>query len=88
VALSRRALLQRAGLLAAPWIASWPRRAWGHSARHIVRDHGASGDGKRSDTAALQSAIDAAARSRGVVVFPPGEYVSDRLSRPSSGGGS
>jgi polygalacturonase len=69
-------------------MASWPRRAWGHSGRHIVRDHGASGDGKRSDTAALQLAIDAASRPRGVVVFPLGEYVSDRLSRPSSGGGS
>jgi pectate lyase-like protein/glycosyl hydrolase family 28 len=79
VTLSRRALLERAGLLAGPWLVSWPRRAWGHSARHSVRDHGARGDGKRKDTAAIQAAIDAAAATRGVVVFPPGDYLSGTL---------
>jgi hypothetical protein len=79
VNLSRRALLGRAAALAAPWFLSWPRLVWGHSVRHDVREHGARGDGKRNDTAAIQAAIDAAAASRGVVFFPPGDYVSGTL---------
>jgi hypothetical protein len=43
-----------------------------------VRDHGARGDGKASDTAAIQRAIDAAAPG-GVVLVPPGEYLSGTL---------
>ncbi len=78
VNLSRRALLGRA-VLTGPWLVAWPLRAWGHPVRHDVRDHGARGDGKRNDTAAIQAAIDAAAASRGVVNFPPGDYLSGTL---------
>lgn len=45
-----------------------------------VRDHGAAGDGERLDTAAIQAAIDACARSGGgAVYFPPGAYVSGTI---------
>ena len=44
-----------------------------------MRDRGARGDGRRDDTAAIQAAIDAAAASGGVVLFPRGEYVSGTL---------
>src|SRR6185295_8600453 len=44
-----------------------------------VRDHGARGDGRTSDTRAIQAAIDAAGSSRGTVYFPPGDYVSGTL---------
>lgn len=77
VSLSRRALLGGAAVLAAPWLASWPLPAWAHTVS--VRDHGTRGDGKRNDTGSIQAAIDAAAASRGVVVFPPGEYMSGTL---------
>jgi polygalacturonase len=43
-----------------------------------VRDHGARGDGKAKDTAAIQAAIDAAAPG-GVVFFPSGDYLSGTL---------
>jgi hypothetical protein len=78
VDLSRRALLRGAGLLAVPWLASWPLPAWGEPVPQSVRDHGARGDGTVSDTAAIQAAIDAAAPG-GVVLFPPGDYVSGTL---------
>ncbi len=39
-----------------------------------VRDFGAKGDGKTSDTAAIQKAIDAAAKVQGTVFFPDGKY--------------
>jgi hypothetical protein len=75
---SRRALLRRAGVFTVPWLVSWPRRAWSQSAPRSVRDYGARGDGKANDTAAIQAAIDAAA-SGGVVLFPPGDYLSGTL---------
>src|SRR4051794_20014901 len=41
-----------------------------------VRDFGAAGDGKTLDTAAVQSAIDAANRDRGgVVLVPAGDFL-------------
>ena len=41
-----------------------------------VRSHGARGDGKTDDTAAVQAAIDAAhGAGGGTVLFPPGTYV-------------
>jgi glycosyl hydrolase family 28/pectate lyase-like protein len=78
VTLSRRALLRGAGLLTVPWIASWPLPAWSAPGSRSVRDHGARGDGKANDTAAIQAAIDAAAPG-GVVLFPPGDYLSGTL---------
>src|SRR5688572_6860508 len=75
---SRRALLRRAGVLTVPWLVSWPRRAWSQSGPRSVRDYGARGDGKANDTAAIQAAIDSAALG-GVVLFPPGDYVSGTL---------
>jgi hypothetical protein len=71
---SRRALLRGAGLLAL----SWPRPAWSEPVPSSVRDHGARGNGKVKDTAAIQAAIDAAAPG-GVVYFPAGDYVSGTL---------
>ena len=45
-----------------------------------VRDQGATGDGKTTDTAALQAAINAcAAVGGGTVVFPAGTYLSGTL---------
>ena len=42
-----------------------------------VRDHGATGDGKTLDTAALNKAVDAcAAAGGGVVEFPPGKFLT------------
>jgi hypothetical protein len=75
--LSRRALLRGAGLLTVPWLVSWPLPAAG-APRRSVRAHGARGDGKTRDTAAIQAAINAAAPG-GAVVFPPGDYVSGTL---------
>ena len=57
---------------------SWPLRAGSEPAPRSVRDYGARSDGKTNDTAAIQAAIDAAA-SGGVVLFPPGDYVSGTL---------
>ena len=75
--LSRRTLLRGAGLLTVPWLVSWPLPAAG-APRRSVRAHGARGDGRTRDTAAIQAAIDAAAPG-GAVVFPPGDYVSGTL---------
>ncbi len=44
-----------------------------------VRDFGAKGDAVTKDTSALQKAIDMAARGGGVVVLPPGRYLSGTL---------
>ena len=42
-----------------------------------VRDHGAAGDGRTSDTAALQAAVDACVRAGGGTVrLPKGDYLS------------
>ncbi|MCQ2380304.1 MAG: right-handed parallel beta-helix repeat-containing protein [Victivallaceae bacterium] len=48
-----------------------------------VRDFGARGDGKSADSAAIQKAIDAAAKVRGTVFFPPGIYLCHGLRVPS-----
>jgi len=45
-----------------------------------VRDYGVRADGKTNDAAAIQKAIEAAARGGGgVVYFPPGNYLSGTL---------
>ena len=44
-----------------------------------VRNFGAVGDGSTSDTAAIQRAIDAVARSGGTVTVPAGTYLSGSL---------
>jgi polygalacturonase len=48
-----------------------------------VRDFGAAATGQVLDTKALQSAIDAAGQSGGVVYFPPGTYLSGTLTLKS-----
>jgi polygalacturonase len=75
---SRRSFLLRAGLLAGPYLV--PGIAWGGDGAEVdVRAHGARGDGRADDTRAIQSAIDHAARSRGTVRVPAGEYVAGTL---------
>jgi polygalacturonase len=44
-----------------------------------VNDYGAKGDGKSNDTAAIQKAIDAAAKVRGTIVLKPGVYLTGSL---------
>ena len=48
-----------------------------------VMEYGAKGDGKTSDTAAIQSALDAAGKVKGTVWFPAGEYPCHGLKVPS-----
>lgn len=45
-----------------------------------VRDHGAAGDGKADDTDKIQEAIDAVRATGGIVFFPPGTYLTGRLT--------
>src|SRR5829696_4155938 len=50
-----------------------------------VRDHGATGDGKTLDTAALNKAVEAcAAGGGGVVQFPPGRYLTATIHLKSN----
>ena len=51
--------------------------------RFNVRDFGAKGDGKSSDSEAIQAAIDAASRVCGTVYFPPGVYLCHQLKARS-----
>ena len=44
-----------------------------------AREAGATGDGKTDDTAALQRALDAAAKTSGGVFVPPGTYLTHEL---------
>jgi hypothetical protein len=48
-----------------------------------VRAYGARGDGRTDDTAAIQRAVDAAARTGGVVKFPPATYVITGVQLPA-----
>jgi polygalacturonase len=50
-----------------------------HAADFRVNDYGAKGDGATNDTAAIQKAIDTAAKSAGTVVLKPGVYLSGSL---------
>lgn len=47
-----------------------------------VLDFGAKGDGKTSDSAAIQKAIDAAGKVQGTVYFPSGKYICAKLKVP------
>ena len=50
-----------------------------------VRAHGAAGDGKADDTAALNKAVEAcAAAGGGQVLFPPGKYLSGTIHLKSN----
>jgi polygalacturonase len=49
-----------------------------------VRAFGAKGDGIARDTAAIQTAVDAAARTGGTVEIPPGRYLSGTIHLKSS----
>jgi hypothetical protein len=50
-----------------------------------VRDHGAAGDGKTVDTAALNKAVEAcAAAGGGEVQFPPGKYLTSTIHLKSN----
>jgi polygalacturonase len=49
------------------------------AAEFRVNDYGAKGDGKTVETAAIQSAIDAAAKAHGTIVFAPGTYRTGSL---------
>jgi polygalacturonase len=76
----RRQFLQALGLGGAAAAAGFPKPAPAPSGSTDVREAGAAGDGKRLDTAALQSAIDACARGGGGTVrFPAGRYLTGTL---------
>src|ERR1700679_3474277 len=67
--------------------AKWGRLAFGlvllvtaaYAAEFPVANYGAKGDGQTVDTAGIEKAIDAAAKSSGTVVFKPGVYLSGSL---------
>ncbi|MGP8198622.1 MAG: glycoside hydrolase family 28 protein [Limisphaerales bacterium] len=61
-----------------------PGVAWAGGGTFNVRQYGAFGDGTNMDTAALQKTIDAAADAGGgIVIFPPGRYLSGSLDLKS-----
>jgi len=81
---SRRAFLRHSvGALAGPFLVSRGLHAAPAAptaqSKLSVRAYGAKGDGQASDTRAIQLALDAAGRSRGIVYFPPGRYISGTL---------
>ena len=63
------------GLLAAFLVASVMQGAFAAS----VKDHGAKGDSKTDDTAAIQAAIDGLPETGGTVKLSPGTYMVKRL---------
>jgi len=73
---SRRAVLGWSGVLLATAIPLRALWAAGDSTQLNVRSYGATGNGKTTDTRAIQAAIDAAGHSGGAIYFPPGEYIS------------
>jgi hypothetical protein len=77
VNLSRRAFVRGVGALTGSWLGGSASAAWSDPPARSVRAHGARGNGKANDTAAIQAAIDAA--PGGVVRFPPGDYLSGTL---------
>ncbi|RGC69815.1 Poly(beta-D-mannuronate) C5 epimerase 4 [Micromonospora sp. MW-13] len=86
---SRRSALLRGGAVAAGLgtaavgvaaMGPWSSDGSGGQGVVDVREHGARGDGRSDDTAPLQRAIDAAGRAGGIVFFPPGTYLTGRLT--------
>ncbi|HUK19495.1 MAG TPA: glycoside hydrolase family 28 protein [Bryobacteraceae bacterium] len=61
-------------------VAAFLGQALGLAAANFpVNRYGAKGDGQTVDTASIQKAIDAAAKSAGTVVFHPGTYLTGSL---------
>ena len=50
-----------------------------YAQRYDVRAFGAMGDGATKDTAAIQRALDACAKTGGTVVVPPGTYLTGSI---------
>lgn len=75
--MNKRDFLTGAGMMSAAAVAAAIPPAGlpsDKSAVYNVRDFGAKGDGKTSDTAAIQAALDAAGKTEGTVFFPSGVY--------------
>ena len=49
-----------------------------------VCDHGAVGDGRTDSTLAIRRALEATPRPGGVLLFPPGRYLTDTIYPPDS----
>ncbi len=64
-------------LVAVAWFAGavWAEQAAKPAGKYDVRQFGAAGDGKTSDTAAIQKALDACGASGGTVDVPAGKYL-------------
>ncbi|MBO0868805.1 MAG: hypothetical protein J2P15_09595 [Micromonosporaceae bacterium] len=95
LALSRRALLSKSGMVAtgvgAAVVGGVAIAAASHGDGAVgaspsgetvfnVRQAGATGDGKSDDTDGIQRAIDSARAGGGEVFFPPGTYLTRRLT--------
>ncbi len=77
---------QSSTALDAPAVAATSAPALPQTRLFDARDFGALGDGKTDDSAALQKAIDAAAKVQGTVQLAPGTYLcADLKLRPRTG---
>jgi len=92
--LDRRSLLKRAGLVGAAGSAAAVATLAGDSdpvtaapspiTAENVKRHGAAGDGRNDDAAAVQAALDAVPPDGGAVFFPPGDYLVSKHLVPKS----
>jgi hypothetical protein len=82
--LARSAMLSGASLLFASAAQATPQSV---ASRDLIdaRKFGAAGDGTTDDTAALQRALDAAAKNGGGVFLPPAVYLTRELHVPAGG---
>jgi pectate lyase-like protein len=82
----RRAIASVGALVAGAGVIGIGAGAYGKDAapsadqQYNVRDFGATGDGSTDDTEKLQRALDAARTTGGIVFFPPGTYLTRRLT--------